>query len=101
MLPKDETKIVTQTKFMAWESENKLKLVDIDADPPIEKIIRVKLHPDEKFEGLHDSRNWLRKLWDKLTEIPRDHEEEKKWAKEEASTSIPYFDIEPYIVKYI
>ena len=60
MLPKDECKIVTQIKFIAWESQNKLKLVAIDADPPIEKIIQFKLY-NENLEDYKDERSWFQK----------------------------------------
>ena len=51
LLPKDETKLIMQTKFIAWESDHKLKFLDIDANPPIEKIIEVQLHREHLNEN--------------------------------------------------
>ena len=38
---------MVQTRFMSWHSSDELALIDINADPPIEEIIKI---PEEVEE---------------------------------------------------
>jgi len=40
-LPKEEQEIITQAKFIAWEDNKTLRLIDINADPHIEELILI------------------------------------------------------------
>ena len=40
-LPKDEAWVIMQTKFISWENNDALRLIDMFADPPIEEIIEI------------------------------------------------------------
>ena len=40
-LPAKEQDIITQVKFIAWENNETLRLIDISADPYIEELIKI------------------------------------------------------------
>lgn len=59
---------------MAWNSEDKVSLIDIDADPLIQEIIKIPQEPEQEEEG--------------------------KLSYEVASGTIPYMDLAPYLRMY-
>jgi len=68
---RNRIKVMQQTKFMAWESNNLVSLIDIDADPHIHEVIEIP----EKTEAT-------------------------KLSYEVAAGTIPFFDKEPYLGLY-
>ena len=39
--PKDKAQVMWQTRFMAWENDRQISLIDVNADPYIHEIIQI------------------------------------------------------------
>jgi len=65
--------VFEQTRFLAWESNTALRLIDVNADPFVHELIRVPA----RSEGT-------------TCEL----------SLEKSSGTVPYLDIEPYQQKY-
>ena len=75
--PKAQNEVFEQTRFIAWENNSTIKLIDVNADPPILEVMEIPdLSKEERESG------------------------DTKFTREKASGSIPYLDKEPYSVSY-
>ena len=63
-LPKKEQDIITQVKFIAWEDNETLRLIDINADPFIEELIKINDAPlTEEVDSMTIPYLYLRDYW--------------------------------------
>mmetsp|Transcript_2941 Transcript_2941/g.3481 ORF Transcript_2941/g.3481 Transcript_2941/m.3481 type:complete len:235 (+) Transcript_2941:255-959(+) len=71
--PKNRRQVVQQARFMAWENNTQLSVIDVNADPFIHEII----------------------------ELPETKDEPYRMSYEVASGAEPYVDMEPYSHSYL
>ena len=70
--PRDRNQVIQQARFMAWEDERQISLIDITAEPIIHEIIQ----------------------------IPETKDAPKQLSYEVASGAVQYLDMEPYSHSY-